>query len=192
MEFRLLGPLSIHEDGREVPITGLEERSMLAILLLPDREYPLQRTPTGRPGSVRRRASVLRRSLTRWPDQSFSGVRRLAWASVPTPEPQQPKVERPFATRLVRGKTELARRHLRPLNQRRLRHRQLGKLRRDLRHPLHTVRTPFVRPRSVRIGPPSPAQQVLATCPSRQKDRPGLRANGDGRVERSVTPALGS
>ena len=34
MEFRLLGPLSVHEGEHELPITGMKERSVLAMLLL--------------------------------------------------------------------------------------------------------------------------------------------------------------
>ena len=34
MDFRILGPLAVFDDGREVPINGFKERSLLAILLL--------------------------------------------------------------------------------------------------------------------------------------------------------------
>ena len=34
MEFRILGPLEVEEDGRQVPLGGEKQRALLALLLL--------------------------------------------------------------------------------------------------------------------------------------------------------------
>jgi DNA-binding SARP family transcriptional activator len=34
MEFRILGPLEVEEDGRTIPLAGPKQRALLALLLL--------------------------------------------------------------------------------------------------------------------------------------------------------------
>src|SRR5262245_48631209 len=73
MEFCLLGPLAVREGGRELPITGIKERSVLAMLLLEEgRVVPADRLidelwgdeppPTAR-GSLQVRIAGLRQAL---------------------------------------------------------------------------------------------------------------------------------
>jgi DNA-binding SARP family transcriptional activator len=73
MEFRLLGSLAVREGGRELPVKGLKERSLLAMLLLEEgRVVPADRLidelwddeppPTAR-GSLQVRIAGLRQAL---------------------------------------------------------------------------------------------------------------------------------
>jgi DNA-binding SARP family transcriptional activator len=73
MEFCLLGPLAVREGGRELPITGIKERSVLAILLLEegrvvsadrliDELWGDEPPPTAR-GSLQVRIAGLRQAL---------------------------------------------------------------------------------------------------------------------------------
>src|SRR5690348_11736830 len=73
MDFGILGPLSVHEDGRELPIKGVKERSVLAMLLLEqgrlvpadrliDELWGDQPPPTAR-GSLQVRIAGLRQAL---------------------------------------------------------------------------------------------------------------------------------
>src|SRR5262245_49136124 len=73
MKFRLLAPLSVHQDERDLPITGIKERSVLAMLLLEegravsadrliDELWGDEPPPTAR-GSLQVRIAGLRQAL---------------------------------------------------------------------------------------------------------------------------------
>src|SRR5436190_291042 len=73
MEFRLLGPLEVWHEGREVPVRGAKQRALLAVLLLhanavvsSDRlldELWGDEPPEARTAALRVRLSQLRKAL---------------------------------------------------------------------------------------------------------------------------------